>query len=207
MKNYIYILVCLFIYFSCKSQEKAIEYENENLIIFKDFDPTIKVIDNNMSVHLLTYKNLIFVKDRIYSDIPRPMKLSFVKDKDTMNIVLNYGNWSNIYVKNFKFKNGNYQIVTNINSKSKKYKLTKKEIPKQKIISKNEFMGKDNDRKDVELKDMFFYEVDLSDTINTKITEIKTSANNQSFVGSERPTMKLLLNGSFGSFFNTMGLS
>ena len=31
--------------------------------------------------------------------------------------------------------------------------------------------------------------------------------NNQSFVGSERPTMKLLLNGSFGSFFNTMGLS
>ena len=118
MKNYIYILVCLFIYFSCKSQEKAIEYENENLIIFKDFDPTIKVIDNNMSVHLLTYKNLIFVKDRIYSDIPRPMKLSFVKDKDTMNIVLNYGNWSNIYVKNFKFKNGNYQIVTNINSKS-----------------------------------------------------------------------------------------
>lgn len=39
-------------------------------------------------------------------------------------------------------------------------------------------MGKDNDRKDVELKDMFFYEVDLSDTINTKITEIKTSANN-----------------------------
>ena len=108
MKNYIYILVCLFIYFSCKSQEKAIEYENENLIIFKDFDPTIKVRDNNMSVHLLTYKNLIFGKDRIYSDIPRPMKLSFVKDKDTMNIVLNYGNWSNIYVKNFKFK----KIVT-----------------------------------------------------------------------------------------------
>ena len=33
------------------------------------------------------------------------------------------------------------------------------------------------------------------------------SSNNQSFVGSERPTMKLLLNGSFGSFFNTMGLS
>ena len=65
MKNYIYILVCLFIYFSCKSQEKAIEYENENLIIFKDFDPTIKVIDNNMSVHLLTYKNLIFVKEQL----------------------------------------------------------------------------------------------------------------------------------------------
>ena len=42
----------------------------------------------------------------------------------------------------------------------------------------------------------------------------KPSANNQSFVGSERPTMKLLLNPSassgqarFGSFFNTMGLS
>ena len=31
--------------------------------------------------------------------------------------------------------------------------------------------------------------------------------NNQSFVGLEEPTMKLLLNGSFGSFFNTMGLS
>lgn len=33
------------------------------------------------------------------------------------------------------------------------------------------------------------------------------ATDNQSFVGSERPTMKLLLNGSFGSFFNTMGLS
>ena len=35
----------------------------------------------------------------------------------------------------------------------------------------------------------------------------KPSTNNQSFVGLEEPTMKLLLNGSFGSFFNTMGLS
>ncbi|SEH97783.1 hypothetical protein SAMN05421793_1792 [Epilithonimonas hominis] len=42
----------------------------------------------------------------------------------------------------------------------------------------------------------------------------KTSYNNQSFVGLEEPTMKLLLNPSassgqarFGSFFNTMGLS
>lgn len=36
---------------------------------------------------------------------------------------------------------------------------------------------------------------------------LKPEFYNQSFVGSERPTMKLLLNGSFGSFFNTMGLS
>jgi hypothetical protein len=35
----------------------------------------------------------------------------------------------------------------------------------------------------------------------------KTKDNNQSFVGLEEPTMKLLLNGSFGSFFNTMVLS
>ena len=42
----------------------------------------------------------------------------------------------------------------------------------------------------------------------------KTTANNQSFVGLEEPTMKLLLNPSassgqarFGSFFNTIGLS
>ena len=40
-----------------------------------------------------------------------------------------------------------------------------------------------------------------------KINIRKKSNTNQSFVGSERPTMKLLLNGSFGSFFNTMGLS
>ena len=41
----------------------------------------------------------------------------------------------------------------------------------------------------------------------TTYREEGRTANNQSFVGSERPTMKLLLNGSFGSFFNTMGLS
>ena len=175
MKNYIYILVCLFIYFSCKSQEKAIEYEHENLIIFDIRNQKIKLKDSLRS--LLIHKNLIFVKDRRYVDIPHPMKLSFVKEKDTMNIIFGYGNWGNIYVKNFKFKNGNYQIIANINSDSKKILLNKQDIPKQKIISKNVFMGKDNDRKDVELKDMFFYEVDLSDTINTKITEIKTSAN------------------------------
>lgn len=175
MRNFIYILICLFICESCKSQEKAIEYENENLIIFDIRNQKIKLKDS-LQV-LLIHKNLIFVKNRKYVDIPRPMKLSFVKEKDTMNIIFGYGNWGNIYVKNFKFKNGNYQIIANINSDSKKILLNRQDIPKQKIISKNQYFPKEHTRRDIELKDMIFYEVDLNDTMNVKLTEIKTSAN------------------------------
>ena len=38
----------------------------------------------------------------------------------------------------------------------------------------------------------------------TTYREEGRTANNQSFVGSERPTMKLLLNGSFGSSFQEL---
>lgn len=168
MRNYFCALVLVLVCCSCKSQEKTIEYENKNLIIFKDIDPTIKVVDNNMSKYLFTFKNLIFIKDFKYSDVPRPMKLSFVKNKDTMNIIFSYRNSDNVYIKNFEFKKGNYRIIANIYTNSKKHFLKSEEIPTQKIISKNKFMGKDNDRKDVEVKDMIFYEADLNDTINVK---------------------------------------
>ncbi|ELY2018136.1 hypothetical protein SL053_002049 [Flavobacterium psychrophilum] len=169
MKKYIYILACILIYQSCKSQEKSLEYEHKNLIIFKDLDPKIKVIDNNMSEHLLTYKNLTFVKDNKYSDIRYPLKLSFAKDRDTMNIIFGYGNGKNVYINSLEFKKGNYQIIVDIYSNPKKYLLKKQEIPKQKIISKNVLIKKEHIRKDIELKDMIFYEVNLKDTINSKI--------------------------------------
>lgn len=169
MKNLIYILICLFICESCKSQERAIEYEN--LIIFDIRNQKIKLKDSLRS--LLIHKNLIFVNDRRYVDIPRAMKIAFVKDKDTMNIVLNYGNWGNIYVKNFEFKKGNYHILADIHKNSQKIKLKKEQLPKQNIISKNEYVKEERKRRDIELKDMIFYEVDLNDTINVKLTEIK----------------------------------
>ena len=47
----------------------------------------------------------------------------------------------------------------------------------------------------------FSYMLSANQSLNTIITP---STNNQSFVGSERPTMKLLLNGSFGSSFQEL---
>ncbi len=172
MKKYILISLYVFIFLACKSQEEVIEYENDNLIIFDISCSSIKFIDkNDYSIFLLKHKNLIFIKDFKHSDIPYPTGLSFTNGKDTMNIILNYGNWGNVFVKNLEFKKGYYEI--NRLKKSKLRKLNKDEIPKQKIVSKNVFISGEDKRRDIELKDLLFSELDLKDTVNVEILELK----------------------------------
>ncbi|MGE8291357.1 MAG: hypothetical protein ACN6ON_06750 [Sphingobacterium sp.] len=90
-----------------------------------------------------------------------------------MNVICGYGNGENIYIKNFKIKKGDYRILSRINKDTKSYKLNKQGIPKQKFISKDVFIPEENRRKDIELKDMIFYEIDINDTSKVEFTKIK----------------------------------
>ncbi len=168
MKKYIFILLYVFIFLTCKSQEEVIEYEDQYLIIFKYSDSLIQI--NEKKRLLLTYKDLNFTTDYKRHRIPiSPMFLSFSKGKDTMNIMFFCGN-HNIYIKNFEFKKGDYIIQASLNPEPKK--LNKEETPKQKVICKNVLISGEG-RKDIELKDMLFYEIDLKDTVNVEIEKVK----------------------------------
>ncbi|MFV0345484.1 MAG: hypothetical protein ACK5IQ_04460 [Bacteroidales bacterium] len=172
MRQYIYIIVCLFSSFYCKGQKETIEYERKNLVIFNFIDDGVEFCqDKHPLSYMLTHNKLIFLKDNRYIDFRHPMQLSFHKGIDTMSVTLIYQNYGNIYVDNFKFEKGSYQLIINVNN-YQEYLLKKQDIPKQKIISKNNYVYGERKRKNIELKNLIFYKVNLNDTNNAKL--IKT---------------------------------
>ena len=129
-------------------------------------------------------------------NIDLPFKHCFT-NQDIWIKIINNGKFLIANNKNFDTILEQFEIV----DKDIKAVNTKLEV-KKKDFEKTEYPTIEIEKREKKIIIRLF----KSGYPNSPLT-IKTSANNQSFVGSERPTMKLLLNGSFGSFFNTMGLS
>ena len=104
---------------------------------------------------------------------------SFIKQRDTMNISCRCGQERNYYFKNLGFKKGNYELKFNIPKESTIGSKIETAEEVQNIMFKNTYLSDENStQKDKYFKDLKFIEIDLNDTINVKLTEIKTSANN-----------------------------
>ena len=115
-------------------------------------------------------------------------KYVFIHKKDTMKATFFCRQNINYYIKNLKFKKGEYQLKFTFprkyNSKTKKYELHKKyafgnEVKTSKEVQSALFKNADYEQlrtpkyKDLYFKDMKFIVIDLKDTLNVKFKKIE----------------------------------
>jgi hypothetical protein len=105
---------------------------------------------------------------------------SFIYKKDTMNIICNCKQYTNIYFKNLEFKKGTYELLVHFELYRSLKKIisgnqikTPKEV--QNILFRNAYpWGENGDRKfgDMYFKDLKFIEINLADTVNVKLRKV-----------------------------------
>lgn len=181
MKKILFYYFIVMITTSCKSQQKIIDLKSKDILVFNLYNDSIHFINSNynQNTNLSNHNIMITQNWSGYGSHYFNKEYIFYKDKDTMNIKCFCGQERNYYFKNLGFKKGNYELKFKMPKKStigSKIE-TAKEV--QDIIFKNTYVSDENPtQKDKYFKDLKFIEIDLNDTINVKLTEIKTSANN-----------------------------
>ncbi|WP_284463813.1 hypothetical protein [Chryseobacterium sp.] len=161
-KIFFAILVLPFIY-SCNAQRKIAKEDmySSNLLLLKP-EKGVSILQKTF----MQNDTYILIKDRKWTDIPRPTKISFIKDKDTMNYVISYGNTGNYYFHNIKFKKGNYNIEILKNNLESSDKAN---VFNDNILLYKLFNNSTRKREDTKLNDVIFYSVDFEKLDNVKI--------------------------------------
>ncbi|AZA76558.1 hypothetical protein EG347_02965 [Chryseobacterium sp. G0186] len=165
-KLFFVILISPFIY-SCNAQRETTKNDmySSNILLLK-VEKNVRVLQKA----LIQNDDYILIKDRRWSDIPRPTKISFIKDRDTMNYVINYENTGNYYFHNIRFKKGNYNVEilkNNLESSGKVNAFNETTILTQL------FNNTTRKREDTRLNDVLFYSVDFEKSNSVKIEEKK----------------------------------
>ncbi|MFP3831347.1 hypothetical protein [Chryseobacterium sp. SIMBA_028] len=163
MKKIFFIIMVLPLIYSCDAQKKIANDDmySSNLLLLKP-EKGVRILQKTF----MQNDTYTLIKDRKWTDIPRPTIISFVKDKDTMNYVINYGNTGNYYLHNLKFKKGNYnvEILKNNLESSGKVNVFNENILLYKLFNNNT-----RKREDTKLNDVIFYIVDFERFDNIKI--------------------------------------
>lgn len=185
MKNIVYLFAYLLIS-SCSAQKKVIESLKQDIILFSFLEKNISL--SQASYYNENYSIAMNIRYLIGTRYGK-FDYTFIKNKkDTMNIKCFCRQEDNLYFKNLKFKKGNYKLNFSFskvyNKKSEKYEKVKnvtlgKEIKTtkeiQNILFKNAIHSprKASLFEDVYFEDLRFLEIDLKDTINVKLVQIK----------------------------------
>ena len=113
-------------------------------------------------------------------------KYTFIQKKDTMNIYCKCGQEKNYYIKNLEFKRGNYNLNFNLPKNNKENKASEKDIKyivgseivnvkeMQKAFFKNTYSPyNEPTKRDLYFSDLKFIEIDVKNTANVYLQEIK----------------------------------
>ncbi|WP_106915682.1 hypothetical protein [Chryseobacterium aurantiacum] len=163
MRKIFFIIMVLPLIYSCDAQKKIANDDmySSNLLLLKP-EKGVRILQKTF----MQNDTYTLIKDRKWTDIPRPTTISFIKDKDTMNYVINYGNTGNYYLHNLKFKKGNYnvEILKNNLESSGKVNVFNENILLYKLFNNNT-----RKREDTKLNDVTFYSVDFEKLDNIKL--------------------------------------
>ncbi len=201
MRLIIYVILVGFTFSSCSAQ-KVVNLKSKDVLVFNfktddvrlakfyakvyNQDGTYKeTIESSENEEISNKENLVITQEW------KPMgygyyqkKYSFILDKDTMNISCKCGQFQNYYFKNLDFKKGNYELkfdfIEKYDEETKKHKpqikyilgneiTTSKEV--QNILFKNTY--ENSAQQDKYFRDLKFIEIDLRDTLNTKLIKIE----------------------------------
>ncbi|AZA98650.1 hypothetical protein EG359_03065 [Chryseobacterium joostei] len=113
-------------------------------------------------------------------------KYTFIQQKDTMNIYCKCGQEKNYYIKNLEFKRGNYNLNFELPKDNKENKASEKDIKyiagseiinvkeMQKTFFKNTYSpSNEPTKRDLYFSDLKFIEIDVKNTANVYLQEIK----------------------------------
>ncbi|MFV0531967.1 MAG: hypothetical protein ACK5MD_11105 [Flavobacteriales bacterium] len=192
MRGIAYIILTIFTLSSCSAQKiinakskdvLVFNFKKENVILTKFYakvynqDGTYKTAvesSENREVNSKGNFSIITQDWQALGNHYYQKKYSFVLEKDTMNISCKCGQERNYYFKNLEFKKGNYELKFEIpNNRIKGSEIeTSKEV--QKILFKNAYVPNETPtQQDKYFKDLLFFQVNLEDTINVKLTKIE----------------------------------
>ncbi len=187
MKNIIYLFIYL-LTSSCNAQNIVIDVAKKDVVLFNFSKKNISLSKDIASYRTENFSIAINNRYLIGSRYGKFNYTLIKSEKDTMNIKCYCGQEANIYIKNLKFKKGNYNLSFNFpriyNEKTKKYEKDKililgKEIKTtketQNIVFKNAVYTPLEKKifKDVYFKNLKFIVIDLKDTTNVKLEQIR----------------------------------
>jgi hypothetical protein len=176
MKNFVLYIVIGLITTSCKSQQRIIDLESKDIIIFNFKDDTVGFSNNKYNESIIINCNVVITQNWSgYGSHYFKKEYNIVKQQDTMNIKCFCGQERNYYFKNIEFKKGIYELEFKISD----YNINGTQIIAQKeqqnILFKNAYpWGESGDRdfRDTYFKDLRFIEIDLADTVNVKLKKV-----------------------------------
>lgn len=197
MNIFQYVLIINLIFPSCNAQ-KVIEATSKDVLVFEFINGNIQLAkyyskvynqDNSYKKTVEASENKEIFNNKNISIITqnwKPMgsryyqkKYTFIQQKDTMNIYCKCGQEKNYYIKNLEFKRGNYNLSFDNKASENGIKyitgsdiITMKEI--QKTLFRNTYVpSNETTKRNLYFSDLKFIKIDIKDTANVYLQEIK----------------------------------